>query len=149
MLVSVTSVTAKQTLLPSRAKVAAILKTLQSIDRPFGLAIIAATPPHTGPRNPFSIAEVEASRSRAQKELDFLRGISSAKTLEVTKAKARIYLRSPSVLTARDLETTLHLLIRQLDHDMQTPLWQELVPQSYTVSLQRRTRLLESQTSHL
>lgn len=140
---------AEQVRLPPRRSVEAILQTLQALDRPFGLAIIATTPPHPAPKNPYSIHELQAEITRSKKAIAFLDGISSVKTLEEVKAKVRSYLKKPSERSAGELETTLRLLIHQLDSDVRAPLWKKLVPPTNTASVQRLTRQLEQQTNLL
>ena len=53
---------------PSNEIVSKILENLNELDRPLGLAIIAATPPPRGPKNPLSIIDNKILLERAKKE---------------------------------------------------------------------------------
>ena len=105
-----------------------LLETLNASDRPMGLAIIAATPPRPGPRDPFSISEVQQSKEQAEKELAFLESLTSVHILELAKEKANSFLKKPSRQNSKELRKTVKRFIKELERDINSQLWRELVP---------------------
>jgi hypothetical protein len=134
---------------PSREAVADVSATVNTLDRPIGLAIIAATPARPGPRDPYSISEVRQHLERAKKEKAFLESLTFTSTLEDTKAKTKAFLDDPSSSNAKTLRLVLNRLVKELERDTSSKLWNELVPSTATQPISDMVSKLKKQVQAL
>jgi len=134
---------------PSAAEAQSLLDNVDRLERQFGLAVIAATPPKIG-GNPFSRRDTEDQIQETKRELEFLnKGKPLGDELMSAKASLRAFLKSPNANDWRDAWRHLVTMHSGLVDFTGSALWRGQVPSKESQEMTMHLELLKVSMTHL
>ena len=134
---------------PSAIEAQSLLDNVDRLERQFGLAVIAATPPKVG-GNPFSRRDTERQLQETKRELEFLnKGKPLGDELMSAKASLRAFLKSPNDRDWNDAWRHLVTMHSGLVDFTGSPLWRGQVPSKESQEMTRRLELLKASMNRL